>query len=138
MVIDSAGARHPFPHFWEQIFGSGPRHPVVARQLPARFARVEEATGLRYVRFHAIFHDEVGFYVRTGVPDPLYNFSYVDQIYDGLLEDGVRPFVELSFMPEKLAADAVVFPAFWYKPIISPPKDYAQLGRDDRAFAQHL
>ena len=35
---------------------------------------------------------------------PVYNFSYVDQIYDGLLANGVRPFVELSFMPRQLAA----------------------------------
>ena len=30
---------------------------------------------------------------------PVYNFTYVDQIYDGLLDRGVRPFVEISFMP---------------------------------------
>ena len=41
---------------------------------------------------------------RTSQGTPVYNFSYVDQIYDGLLENGVRPFVELSFMPKKLAA----------------------------------
>jgi hypothetical protein len=54
-----------------------------------------------------------------------HNFSYVDQIYDGLLADGVRPFVELSFMPKKLAARDVLH-AFWYKQNVSPPKDYAK------------
>ena len=33
--------------------------------------------------------------------NPVYNFSYVDQIYDGLLQNGVRPFVEISFMPNQ-------------------------------------
>ena len=44
---------------------------------------------------------------RTPPPPPirLYNFSYIDQIYDGLLANHVRPFVELSFMPKKLASD---------------------------------
>ncbi len=65
---------------------------------------VKQATGFEYIRFHAIFHDEVGVYDEDASGKPIYNFSYVDQIYDGLLQNGVRPFVELSFMPEKLAA----------------------------------
>src|ERR1019366_8282774 len=46
---------------------------------------------------------------------PVYNFSYVDQIYDGLLKDKVRPFIELSFMPKKLTADPKAIHPFWYK-----------------------
>jgi xylan 1,4-beta-xylosidase len=68
---------------------------------------------------------------------PLYNFSYVDQIYDGLLANGVRPFVEISFMPNKLAAKPV-FQAFWYKPDVSPPKDWKRWDGLIAAFAQHL
>jgi len=60
---------------------------------------------------------------------PLYNFSYVDsyvdQIYDGLLAKGVRPFVEISFMP-KLALRQDLHPYIWHKPVVSPPKDYAK------------
>ncbi len=61
----------------------------------------------------------------------VYNFSYIDQIYDGLLENGVRPFVELSFMPKKMASDPNALHAFWYKQNVSPPKDYAAVGCDD-------
>ena len=73
-----------------------------------------------YVRFHAIFHDEVGVYHEDEKGNPVYNFSYVDQIYDGLLANGVRPFVEISFMPKKLALRQDVHP-FWYKQIVAPP-----------------
>ena len=66
-----------------------------------------------------------------------YNFSYVDQIYDGLLENGVRPFVELSFMPTKMAADPKLHQPFWYQPVVSPPKDYALWDAMIRALAQH-
>ncbi len=69
---------------------------------------------------------------------PVYNFSYVDQIYDGLLANGVRPFVELSFMPKKLAADKNALHAFWYKQNISPPKDYGKWDEMIRAFTRHL
>ena len=92
---------------------------------------------MRYVRFHAIFHDEVGLYDEDAQGNPVFNFSYVDQIYDGLLGNGVRPFVELSFMPNKLAATQVL-QAFWYKPDVSPPKDYAKWDEMIRRFVKHL
>ena len=69
--------------------------------------------------------------------NPIYNWSYVDQIYDGLLANGVRPFVEISFMPKALASRPD-YHAFWYKPIVAPPKDYAKWDALLRAFAQHL
>ena len=94
----------PFPHFWEQMFGSG-RAILSLRESYRRDLRImKTATDIHYVRFHAIFHDEVGSMTKMRTGEPVYNWSYVDQIYDGLLDDGVRPFVELSFMPRKLAA----------------------------------
>jgi xylan 1,4-beta-xylosidase len=98
---------------------------------------VKEATGFEYVRFHAIFHDEVGVYDEDAAGQPLYNFSYVDQIYDGLLENGVRPFVELSFTPAKLAQRPLFHP-FWYRPIVAPPKDWARWGDLVASLARHL
>jgi len=53
------------------------------------------------------------------------------------LKNGVRPFVEISFMPKKLALRQDVHP-FWYKQIVSPPKDYTKWDDLMRAFAQHL
>jgi xylan 1,4-beta-xylosidase len=135
--VDPAAPSHPFPHFWEQMFGSG-RAILSLRESYRRDLReVKQATNFEYVRFHAIFHDEVGLYDEDAAGNPVYNFSYVDQIYDGLLANGVRPFVELSFMPSKLAAHQNQH-AFWYHPIVSPPKDWAKWGDLVSHFAQHL
>jgi xylan 1,4-beta-xylosidase len=41
------------------------------------------------------------------------------------LQNGVRPFVELSFMPKKLASKDAPH-AFWYKQNVAPPKDWAK------------
>ena len=98
---------------------------------------VKRATGFEYVRFHAILDDETGVYGEDAQGRPLYNFSYVDQIYDGLLENGVRPFVELSFMPAALASSTKPH-AFWYKPLPNPPKDYAKWGEMITGFTRHL
>ncbi len=125
IAIDAAGPTHPFPHFWEQMFGSG-RAILSLRESYRRDLRwVREITGFRYVRFHAILDDEVGIYDEDKQGRPVYNFSYVDQIYDGLLANHVKPFVELSFMPYKLAARQDL-QSFWYHPNVSPPKDYGK------------
>ncbi|HUJ31064.1 MAG TPA: hypothetical protein VLY23_07265 [Candidatus Acidoferrum sp.] len=137
IVIDASAPAHKFPHFWEEMFGSG--HAILTLRDSYRrdLREVKQATDFRYVRFHAIFHDEVGIYDEDTEGHPVYNFSYVDQIYDGLLANGVRPFVELSFMPKKLASQQIL-QAFWYKPVVAPPKDWNKWDDMISQFAQHL
>jgi xylan 1,4-beta-xylosidase len=137
VVIDARTPGQPFPHFWEQMFGSGRAILTLRESYRNDLRDVKKVTDFRYVRFHAILHDEVGVYDEDEQGHPRYNFSYVDQIYDGLLANGVRPFVEISFMPKKLALRQDVHP-FWYKQIVSPPKDYNKWDDLMRAFAQHL
>lgn len=135
--IDAQAPGQPFPHFWEHTFGSG-RAVLSLREGYRRDLRaVRQVTDFKYVRFHAIFHDEVGVYDEDAQGNPVYNFSYVDQIYDGLLENGVRPFIELSFMPRKLAATNVTHP-FWYKQLTGPPKDWNKWEDLVYQFTQHL
>jgi xylan 1,4-beta-xylosidase len=135
--IDLSAPTLPFPHFWEQMFGSG-RAILSLRDSYRRDLReVKQATDFKYIRFHAIFQDEVGLYDEDATGKPLYNFSYIDQIYDGLLQNGVRPFVELSFMPRKLAAQPIEH-IFWYHPIISPPRDWDKWSALIAQFTRHL
>ena len=137
VLIDASAAAHSFPHFWEHMFGSGRAILSLRESYRQDLRQVRQITGMGYVRFHAIFHDEVGLYDEDAQGNPVFNFSYVDQIYDGLLANGVRPFVELSFMPNKLAAKEVL-QAFWYKPDVSPPKDYAKWDPMVTQFVKHL
>jgi xylan 1,4-beta-xylosidase len=137
ITIDAGATTRPFPHFWEQMFGSG-RAILSLRESYRRDLRaMKSATDIHYVRFHAIFDDEVGVYAEDAQNRPSYNWSYVDQIYDGLLDNGVRPFVEMSFMPRALAASLQPH-AFWYHPLPSPPKDYAKWETLIYNFAKHL
>src|ERR1700744_4737552 len=131
--VDANAQTTPFPHFWEQTFGSGRAILSLRGDYRKDLRTVKEATGFDSVRFHGIFNDDVGLYdpnATTQNPGQAvvvanagtYNFSYIDQIYDGLLENHIRPFVELSFMPKKMAADPNQVQAFWYRPVVSPPK----------------
>ncbi|MGC2110389.1 MAG: glycosyl hydrolase family 39 [Candidatus Korobacteraceae bacterium] len=137
ITIDASASAHPFPHYWEQMFGSG-RAVLSLRDSYRRDLRaVHQITGFQYVRFHGILLDDVGVYDEDKQGHPIYNFSYVDQIYDGLLANNVKPFVELSFMPYKLAARPDL-QSFWYRPNVAPPKDYTKWDDMITQLAKHL
>jgi xylan 1,4-beta-xylosidase len=137
IMVDVKAPSHPFPHFWENMFGSGRAILSLRDSYRSDLRAVKQITDFNYIRFHGIFNDEVGIYSEDAQGQPVYNFSYVDQIYDGLLANGVRPFVEISFMPRQLAAHDTQ-QAFWYHPNVSPPKDWSRWDALLTAFAQHL
>ena len=137
IVVDAKAPAHPFPHFWEQMFGSGRAILSLRESYRSDMRAVKQITDFTFVRFHGIFNDEVGIYTEDSLGHPVYNFSYIDQIYDGLLAAGVRPFVEISFMPNQLAASHTLHP-FWYRPNVSPPKDWTRWDDLISAFAKHL
>jgi xylan 1,4-beta-xylosidase len=136
--VDATAQGTPLPHFWEQMFGSGRATLALRDDYRKDIDAVHAATGFQYVRFHGIFDRDVGVVYRDANGKIAYNFSYVDQIYDGLLERGVKPYVELSFMPPELSSDPSKVHDFWYHPNVMPPKNYAEWDAMIRAFTQHL
>jgi xylan 1,4-beta-xylosidase len=136
--IDARAQTTPFPHFWEQMFGSGRAILTLRDSYRGDLRAVKQITDFKYVRFHAILHDEVGVYSEDQHGNPVYNYSYVDQIYDGLLKEGVRPVVEISFMPKKLAFNPDALHPFWYKQNVSPPRSLEAWDALMTHFAQHL
>ncbi len=137
ITLDINGKTRPFPHFWEKVFGSGRAVLSLRESYRKDMRAVKSVTEMGYARPHAIFHDEVGIYDEDAQGNPIYNFSYVDQIYDGMLENGVRPFVELSFMPRKMALRLTEH-AFWYKQITAPPKDFKKWEDLIYNFTKHI
>jgi xylan 1,4-beta-xylosidase len=146
LSIDARAPGQAFPHFWETIFGSGRAVLALRANYQRDLTTMRSATAIGYVRFHGILDDDVGlaagrtalFYDKPSATRSPYNFSYVDQIYDALRAQGVRPFVELDFMPKALAADPDMLQSFWYHPNISPPRSYAAWDRLIGALARHL
>src|SRR5258706_6616568 len=136
--IDTTAPSHPFPHFWERMFGSGRAILSLRDGYRNDLRETKRITGFEYVRFHAIFHDEAGFYDEDKDGHAIYHYSYVDQIYDGLLQNHVRPFIELSFMPKKLTSDPNALHAFWYKQNVAPPKDWNKWEQLVENFTRHL
>ncbi|HEY9482436.1 MAG TPA: xylan 1,4-beta-xylosidase [Micromonosporaceae bacterium] len=109
----------------------------VADEFATALRRVHDDLGVERVRAHAILHDDNDVVRVADDGTVTYNFERVDAIYDQLLDIGIRPVVELSFMPAALARDPGQT-VFTYRGIISPPADWSQWRALITAFAEHL
>lgn len=112
-----------FPHFWEHTVGSDHAPMALRADWQAQLQRCHEELGFRYVRFHGLLSDYMGTVVRHN-DKLLYSFFNSDQIFDFLLSIGMKPFVELSFMPKALASGNRT--VFNYQANVTPPRDYKQ------------
>ncbi|HEV2486547.1 MAG TPA: glycosyl hydrolase family 39 [Terracidiphilus sp.] len=130
--IQSDIVRGKLPHVWEECVGSDRAVVGLREQWLADLEQVQKALGFKSVRFHGLFNDEMGIWP-AGASQP--NFLYVDMVFDAMLERGVKPFVELSFMPAALASGARTI--FWYRGNTTPPKDMAQWGELVGALGKH-
>ncbi|NJP96135.1 beta-xylosidase [Nonomuraea sp. FMUSA5-5] len=117
------------PHVWSRCVGAGRANEALRADWQRQFAEIA-ALGVRYLRFHGVFHDDMfvyraryggGFGPDAPLPAPVHTFSYVDKVFDFLLDHGVRPFVELGFMPRDLATQTET--VFWWGAHCSPPND---------------
>jgi xylan 1,4-beta-xylosidase len=117
------------------VVGAGRANEGLRADWQGQLDTVQREIGFRYIRFHGLLHDDMGVYTEDAAGNPSYNFQYVDALYDALLAKHIRPFVELSFMPAKLASgDATVF---WWKGNITPPKDMKKWDALIRALITH-
>ncbi|GGH14052.1 GH39 family glycosyl hydrolase [Silvibacterium dinghuense] len=147
--VDAAQDAGVFAHKWETAFGSehlsymlkgdiNKHMPNAGAGLRAGNKLAHETLGMRYVRAHGILMDDPSVYTEDAQGHARYNWSKVDQLYDMVRADGMRPFVELTFMPRALAEHPGATTVFTYKGISSPPSDYAKWQALVAALAQHL
>ena len=100
-------------------------------------AAVKSVTEMKYVRFHGILDDEIGVYNEDEHGQPQYNFTYVDEIYDGLLGGAYVLWSRSASCRRSLRASAPHMPS-GTSPMSSPPKDYASWDALIRALAENL
>ncbi len=133
--INGKGKREARGKMEQLCIGTGRANLLLRKALLDQLETAHEECGFKYVRFHGIFHEDMGVY-REVEGKPVYNWLYVDQVYDSILKMGMKPFVELGFMPYDLASgDTTVF---WWKGNVTMPKS-DQLWYDFiKSFVEHL
>ena len=132
--IDLSDRTAAFPHYWEECVGSGHALLALREDWRRQLKRCREELGFKRVRFHGLLNDDMS--VWTNDEACPYSFFNVDSIVDSLLELGMEPFIELSFMPEGLASGSQTI--FHYRGNVTPPRDYRAWGDLIRALARHL
>jgi len=124
----------PFEHYWEHTVGSGHAPLALRADWQEQLRRCHLELGFQHVRFHALLSDEL-FTLTCQDGQFLYSFFNTDRIFDFLLSIGMRPFVELSFMPETLASGSTT--VFSYRGNVTPPRDYDQWAALIQKIVQH-
>ena len=124
---------------WRTCVGTGRFNLALRQDYQDSLALVQREIGFRYIRGHGLLHDDVGVhrpYDVGGHRGTAYVFTYVDQVLDTYLGLGIKPFLELGFMPRGLASgDQTVF---WWLGNVTPPRDHAEWARLVRALLRHL
>ncbi|MCF4119530.1 xylan 1,4-beta-xylosidase [Antribacter sp. KLBMP9083] len=124
---------------WRTCVGTGRFNLALRQDYQDSLALVQRDIGFRHIRGHGLLSDDVGVhrpYDAAGHRGTRYAFTYVDQVVDAYLGLGIKPFLELGFMPSGLASgDETVF---WWKGNITPPRDHREWAALVEAVIRHL
>ena len=144
-AITSATPLRPFDKHWQFCVGSGHAGLALRADYGRLLKQVHEELGMERVRFHGIFGS--GMHTMHSLRDILplpglqkfveTGFRHCGLAYDNVLAAGMKPFVELSFMPPMLAKRQLNG-VFFYKPNVNPPKDYGAWKRYIQSFVRFL
>lgn len=96
---------------WQYCVGSGQAKLALRSDYARQLRFVHDELGIQRVRFHGIFDDSMQTVMSLSDFMPLpgsknfwnYNFHNIAVAYDNVLAAGMKPWVELSFMPSRLA-----------------------------------
>jgi xylan 1,4-beta-xylosidase len=128
--LDFASPAAPFNHYWELCVGSCHAATALREDYRRQLEQCHRELGFRYVRFHGLFDDDMsvllqggGLMAREGGGLTL-SFTNTDSIFDFLLSIGMKPFIELGFMPAALTSGGCTI--FHYRGHTSPPDDYGK------------
>jgi xylan 1,4-beta-xylosidase len=121
---------------FKECIGAGRANEGLRADWQQQLAYVKKECGFKYIRFHGLLTDDMGVYKEDKKGNPQYNYMYVDVLMDYLLSIGMKPFVELGFMPSALASGPQTI--FWWRGNVTPPKDYEKWGSLIRNLTQHF
>ena len=125
----------PLNQMFKFCVGAGRANEGLRADWQRQLAYAHDECGFEYIRMHGLFTDDMGVY-REERGQPQYNWQYIDDLYDFLQSIKMKPFVELSFMPQALASGSKTI--FWWRGNVTPPRDMTKWSNFMRAFVLHL
>jgi xylan 1,4-beta-xylosidase len=107
--------------------GTGRMNLALRHEYHNQLKKVQEDINFSHIRGHGLLCDDMAIYhsyIEDGEEKVEYNFTYLDMVFDDYQALGLKPFVELGFMPEKLASGSQTI--FYWKGNVTPPSDYSK------------
>ena len=133
--IDRNGQTEPTNYTWQEGMGNDHAYQLHRSDVCEHIKMVHDELGIKSIRCHGVFDDDMltvqrmsDYRMFRSVPGSKkikeVNFRQVGHVYDNLLAAGVKPFVELSFMPSALASGKKL--GLRYDPNITMPKSLSE------------
>lgn len=136
----TADSRADFRNNAAFCVGTGRMGLALHKEYLDQLAMAQSVCHFRHIRGHGLFSDDMAIYQCTKAPDGTekitYNFTYLDRVMDSYLANGVKPFLELGFMPEKMASGTQTI--FYWKGNTTPPADSQKWASLIQATLRHL
>lgn len=134
--VDFNTEKGPLNTMFKKCVGAGRANEGLRADWQQQLAWVKEKCDFKNIRMHGLLTDDMAVYSEDGKGNPIYNYQYIDPLYDYLLSIGIKPFVELGFMPNALASGRKTI--FWWKGNVTPPKDYNKWANFIQNLTQHF
>jgi xylan 1,4-beta-xylosidase len=122
LSVDYSKEKGEYNRMFAECIGAGRANEGLRADWQEQLRYVKEQCGFKYIRMHGLLTDDMGVYFEDKTGKPIYNWQYVDKLFDFLLSINMKPFVELGFMPRALASGNKTI--FWWNGNVTPPKDY--------------
>lgn len=137
-TIDVNSKCTPLTHYWSEGVCAGRANEGLRASWVEQLELVRQQCGFKYLRMHGLFDDDMFVYFEKSDGTPVYNWQYVDEVYDRILSLGMKPFVELSFFPELIAAEDTKMQMWYRNRITYNPANLGKWQGLVKAFTQHV
>lgn len=136
ITADMSIIQGPLNTQFKECIGAGRANEGLRADWQQQLAMTQKDCGFKYIRMHGLLTDDMAFYREDRNGKPEYNYQYIDALYDFIVSIGMKPFVELGFMPNQLASGRKSI--FWWKGNVTPPKDYEKWKAAIKDLTQHF
>ncbi|MBQ9308953.1 MAG: helix-turn-helix domain-containing protein [Clostridia bacterium] len=96
----------PLRHTWRTFTSVGSAKELLQADVQRMLTELQKDVGFTYIKFHGLLSDDMHVCVQAKDGKIVYSFVYVDMALDFLLSIGLKPMIQLGFMPAAIAQDA--------------------------------
>lgn len=133
--LDAGKSAGVLKHTWKNIMNVASAFDLLISDIQEMIRRTQEEIGFKYIHFTGIFSDDLRVCSRLPGGRLVFNFAYIDKIFDFVLSVGLKPFVQLTYMPNAIAKDSS---RRLFNSIVSAPEDNEEWCLLIREFLHHL